>query len=304
MDGFFVIDKPVGLTSHDVVSFVRRILRTKKAGHTGTLDPFATGVLPVAVGRGTKAIPFLDDSVKEYRATMRLGVATDTQDCTGNALFDKEYRHVSRELLLEVFIKFTGKIRQIPPMFSAVKIGGVPLYKHARKGNEINRPARDIEILSLSLANLELPFVTFAVSCSRGTYVRTLANDIGETLGCGAHLTQLRRTRSGRFSEEEAMSLDEFVEKADKTSLESVLISPYSALSDLKDLQLDETSEIKVFHGVVPEECNIIELSGQELLQSEKFRLSRGTRLLAVAERTGCQMPGSSQNTRLLRVFT
>ncbi len=304
MDGFFVIDKPEGLTSHDVVSFVRRVLRTKKAGHTGTLDPFATGVLPVAVGRGTKAIPFLDESMKEYRATMRLGVATDTQDCTGNALFEKEFRHVSGQLLLEAFTMFTGKISQIPPMYSAVKIGGVPLYKHARKGIEIIRPARDIEIRSLSLDKLELPFATFTVTCSRGTYVRTLANDIGETLGCGAHLTQLRRTRSGRFNEQQAMNLDEFMENAGKSSLEGFLITPYSALSDLKDLQLDEEGEKRVFNGVIPEECNIIELSGRELLKGEKFRLSRGARLIAVAERTECHGPAFSQNTRLLRVFS
>lgn len=304
MDGFFVIDKPEGLTSHDVVAFVRRALRTNKAGHTGTLDPFATGVLPVAVGRGTKAIPFLDESVKEYRATMRLGIATDTQDCTGKALFDKEFRHVSVQLVLDAFTMFTGKISQLPPMYSAVKIGGVPLYKHARKGTEITRPARDIEIFSLSLDKLELPFAAFTVSCSRGTYVRTLANDIGEKLGCGAHLTQLRRTRSGTFSVEHAMNLDEFKENADNSSLESSLISPSCALSDLKDVQLDEEGEKRVFHGVIPEECNIIELSGRDLLQGEKFRLSRGARLIAVAERTGCQELPFSQNTRLLRVFS
>lgn len=304
MDGFFVIDKPEGLTSHDVVSFARRILRTKKVGHTGTLDPFATGVLPVAVGRGTKAIPFLDESVKEYRATMRLGAATDTQDLTGNVLFENDFSKVSEDSLIQTFSRFRGRICQTPPMFSAVKICGVPLYKHARKGTEISRPAREIEIRSLFLDSFEPPFATFTVSCSRGTYVRTLAHDIGEVLGCGAHLVRLRRTRSGRFTEVEAMNLEEFEEKAARNDLDKVLVSPYNALSDLMDLQLDEAGEKRVMNGVLPEVCNIMEPSGEVLLEGDRFRLSRGTRLLAIAERTGEQMPWDPQNARLLRVFS
>ncbi len=305
MDGFFVIDKPAGLTSHDVVSFVRKQLKTKKVGHTGTLDPFATGVLPIAVGRGAKAIQFLDEAEKEYRAVMRLGISTDTQDHTGITLCEKESGHVSAEDILETFSRFTGRISQIPPMYSAVKIDGVPLYRQARKGIEIDRPARAIEIFSLNLESLKLPFISFSVRCSKGTYVRTLANDIGDALGCGAHLTELRRTRSGPFMVTTAITLEVLSEMTAESRLDSFLLSPYDALSNLKDIQLDETGVTRVFNGVVPNESHVLSCAGQEeLLQGELFRFSRRTRLLAVAENTGPKGSYLSQNTRLLRVFT
>ena len=197
MDGFIVVDKPAGMTSHDVVGAVRRITGQKKVGHTGTLDPFATGVLPVALGEATKAITFLDESVKEYQAVMKLGVATDTQDYTGLIISENDWTLVTYAALENISCQFTGIQSQIPPMFSALKQNGVPLYKLASQGAEVPRQPREIKIHSLVLDEVNLHEVAFTVRCSRGTYVRTLADDIGHKLGCGAHLTQLRRTRSG-----------------------------------------------------------------------------------------------------------
>src|SRR5512137_2192048 len=185
MNGFFVIDKPAGITSHDVVSRVRRILGTRKVGHTGTLDPFATGVLPVAVNDGTKAIPFLDEGTKSYEAVMQLGVNTDTLDLTGTVLREAEWRGVTRASLDTVLDRFRGPITQIPPMYSAIKRDGQPLYKLARQGQTIERTPREIDIHALDLLSFAPPFVGFRVTCSRGTYVRTLADDIGSRLGCG-----------------------------------------------------------------------------------------------------------------------
>src|SRR6266568_6817656 len=209
MNGFLIIDKPAGITSHDVVQRVRRLCRLKKVGHTGTLDPFATGVLPVALGEGTKAIHFLDEAVKEYRAELTLGTATDTQDCTGTVIREGEWRGVTAEEIVALTREFTGRVSQVPPMYSALKRNGVPLYRIARAGETVEREPREVLISAITIDRLELPVVAFTVICSRGTYVRTLAADLGDRLGCGAHLTALRRTRSGPFTLACSLTLDE-----------------------------------------------------------------------------------------------
>ncbi|HXC93405.1 MAG TPA: tRNA pseudouridine(55) synthase TruB, partial [Geobacteraceae bacterium] len=187
--GFLAVDKPSGMTSHDVVAILRRTFQQKKIGHTGTLDPFATGVLPIALGEGTKAIPFLDESFKEYQAVLRLGISTDTLDFTGEVIAEREWGQITPEMVFATIPGFTGSILQTPPMFSALKRNGVPLYKLARNGETVEREPRRIEIQSLRIDRIDLPYVAFTVRCSRGTYVRTLADDIGEVLGTGAHLT-------------------------------------------------------------------------------------------------------------------
>ena len=199
MNGFIVVDKPSEMTSHDVVNIIRRLTGQKRAGHTGTLDPFATGVLPLALGEATKVIQFLDEACKEYRAVMKLGETTDTQDCTGNAIDLGDWRNITPDDVTRVVSAFTGRVSQLPPMFSALKHKGVPLYKLARRGDEVIREKRDIEVFSLVIERIELPLVAFTVRCSRGTYVRTLAHDMGGELGCGAHLVSLQRTASGPF---------------------------------------------------------------------------------------------------------
>jgi len=208
IDGFLIVDKPEGITSFDVVREVRRRLHIKKAGHVGTLDPFATGVLPVALNEGTKLIPFLNDEPKRYEGTLKLGEETTTDDLTGEIVFRGPWMAVTSEGLRKAFQSFSGKIRQTPPMFSAVKVEGKPLYRLARKGLEIERKGRDVNIFHLRIEEVDLPLVRFKVSCSKGTYIRTLAKDVGRKIGCGAHLVQLRRVQSGLFSIEKAAPWD------------------------------------------------------------------------------------------------
>lgn len=294
LNGFFVIDKPAGVTSHDIVAMVRRAIGQKKVGHTGTLDPFATGVLPVAVGEGTKTIQFLDESEKEYRAVLRLGISTDTQDLTGEALSERPWSHLEPGDLERLVPQFLGKLRQLPPMFSAIKQGGVPLYKLARKGIEVEREEREVEIHALSFDWIRLPEACFTVRCSRGTYVRTLACDMGEALGCGAHLLELRRTRSGLFREEEALSIDTL---AASMRQQDLLFPLDRALSHLKELNLTESGGKKVANGVAPVDGDFAEPVLAGLLPGEQVRLYVQGRFAAVAE---CD---NVKRLRLSRVF-
>lgn len=299
MDGFIVVDKPAGMTSHGVVAAVRRIVGQKKAGHTGTLDPFATGVLPVALGEGTKAIPFLDEGEKEYRAVMRLGVATDTQDYTGTVLREGNWQQVLAEDVKRVCSRFVGKIMQLPPMFSALKRDGVPLYRLARRGEVVEREPRQVDIMSLDILDIDLPLVTFEVRCSRGTYVRTLAHDIGEALGCGACLTELRRTRSGPFTLSDAVTLDQLEQRALSATLDELVLSPHAALAHLPDFSLRPEAIRRLVNGIAPARDDIEYAPEVAAAGSRLVRLSRGGNLLAVAEAVG----GEDKTFRLVRVF-
>lgn len=275
VDGFLVIDKPAGITSHDVVNRVRRILNTRKVGHTGTLDPFATGVLPVAVGEGTKAIPFLDEGEKEYEAILLLGTVTDTLDCTGSVLQEADWSTVTASSLQESMAALTGTISQIPPMYSAIKQGGQPLYKLARQGLEVERQPRQVTIHTFELLACDFPSVTVRVRCSRGTYVRTLADDLGRLLGCGACLTSLRRTMSGPFRIDDALSLEQVEEYAGRGAMQEHFTTPLAALAHLPEILLTHEQTLKVTHGITPELP----------VDMEICRLSHEQRLLAVAQR-------------------
>ncbi|NVN89902.1 MAG: tRNA pseudouridine(55) synthase TruB [Desulfuromonadales bacterium] len=300
-NGFFVIDKPAGITSHDVVSRVRRILGTRKVGHTGTLDPFATGVLPVAVNDGTKVIPFLDEGVKQYDALLRLGVVTDTLDMTGSVVGQSDCSSIGKDRLEAVLACFTGTISQIPPMFSAIKQGGQPLYKLARQGVEVERQPRQIQIFSLELLQFESPLVRLRVTCSRGTYIRSLAYDIGSELGCGAALQELRRIASGSFHLSTAISLESLAEYAAQTTLETVCVTPFNALGHLPEIPLTEAGHEKVMNGRFPE-WHETELPGPAVFEAfQMVRLSRNGTLDAVAQ----SVPGPDGCGRLIlkRVF-
>lgn len=275
VDGFLIIDKPAGITSHDVVNRVRRILKTRKAGHTGTLDPFATGVLPVAVGEGTKAIPFLDEGNKEYEAVILLGTVTDTLDYTGAVMNEADWSTVTASSLQESMATLTGTISQIPPMYSAIKQGGQPLYKLARKGVEVERQPRQVTIQTFELLACDLPELTVRVRCSRGTYIRTLADDLGRLLGCGACLTSLRRTMSGPFRIDDALSLEQMEEYAEEGALQGHFITLLAALAHLPEIVLTHEQMVKVTYGITPELP----------LDLEICRLSYEQRLVAVAKR-------------------
>ena len=207
-DGLLLVDKPSGMTSHDVVARIRHHFRLRKVGHGGTLDPMATGLLVILLGRGTKLSNQVMGSDKTYEGVLQLGVSTDTQDCDGQVVAERDASGVTREALEEQMRLRVGDQMQTPPMVSAVKKGGVPLYKLARQGQVIEREPRLIHVYEFRLTGFEPPRATFVLRCTKGTYVRTLGADIGEALGCGAHLAALRRTVSGPLRVEDAIPLD------------------------------------------------------------------------------------------------
>jgi tRNA pseudouridine55 synthase len=249
IDGLLIADKPEGMTSLDVVREVKRRLGAKRAGHIGTLDPFATGVLPIAVNEGTKLIPFINDELKEYEATLKLGEETTTDDLTGSVVSTGPWEDVSLDAIRSAFQTFLGKIRQIPPMFSAIKRKGRPLYRLARKGVEVERREREVEIFCLQTEQISLPRIRFKVSCSKGTYIRALARDIGKKIGCGAHLIQLRRVRSGPFTLEQAVSWERLKEMSTTQPSFPGLIPLEQALPSLPEVVGNEPLIRKVRHG-------------------------------------------------------
>ena len=208
-DGVLLVDKAEGMTSHDVVALVRRKLQVRKVGHCGTLDPIATGLLLITVGRGTKVQDLLMSEDKEYAGTFVLGVTTDTQDREGEVIQQRPVPVLDETQIRAAFEKFRGDSYQIPPMVSAKKHGGVPLYKLARQGKVVEREPRFVRVYRYTIDRIGLPEIDFSVLCSKGFYVRTYVHDIGEVLGCGAHLKSLRRIKSGRFDVANAISVDE-----------------------------------------------------------------------------------------------
>ncbi len=209
--GVLLVDKDPGFTSHNAVALCRRILGTKKVGHCGTLDPMATGMLIVVIGKATKVQDLLMGEDKVYSATMKLGVETNSQDADGQVVAEKPTDALTEEAIRAAFEHFRGAFEQVPPMYSAVKINGVPCYKLARKGKEVERKARAVQVLDYAITRIDLAAaeVDFTVHCTKGFYVRTYAHDIGRLLGCGAHLTALRRLRSGTFDIAEAVPVPE-----------------------------------------------------------------------------------------------
>ncbi|MDD2955137.1 MAG: tRNA pseudouridine(55) synthase TruB [Oscillospiraceae bacterium] len=251
MTGILLIDKPQGFTSFDVVAKVRGIAATRKAGHGGTLDPMATGVLPLFLGGATKACDILPNQTKAYRARFQLGVVTDTQDITGTVLSRREVA-AGRADVERALEGFRGKILQVPPMYSAVWVNGQRLYDLAREGRVVEREARPVEIHALELveADEERGLYTVEVSCSKGTYIRTICHDIGELLGCGAALTELRRTVSSGWRVEDAITIPRAQELADRGELEAALLPVESAFLDYKELPLQEKDAVHFKNGV------------------------------------------------------
>ncbi|HHZ84031.1 MAG TPA: tRNA pseudouridine(55) synthase TruB [Nitrospirales bacterium] len=249
MDGILNIDKPPGWTSHDIVAKLRRLLNIRKIGHTGTLDPAATGVLLICIGKATRVAEYLVEREKEYRAVLRLGEATDTQDGTGQVIERHDAGGITETRLRAVIQQFTGNILQVPPMYSAIKINGVALYKLARAGQTIPRSARAIHVSHIGIGDIRGRDVTLDVTCSKGTYIRTLCHDVGAALGVGGHLHQLTRLRVGSFLRAHALTIETVEQLHREQRLESSLYHADDVLHDFPAVDVIEPTVTRVRHG-------------------------------------------------------
>ena len=249
LHGVLIVNKPDGWTSHDVVKRVRTVLGIQKVGHAGTLDPHATGVLPVLIGKGTKIAQFLLDWDKEYEAVLQLGQKTDTQDAWGAVLEERPCEFLSEDDIRSVFSVFRGAIPQVPPMYSAVKVGGQPLYKKARKGQTVERQPKTVVIHDLEIQRVAIPEVSFRVACSKGTYVRTLCADIGDRLKVGGHLKWLQRRRVGPLQLDQAVEMDSFNEGVDLLQFDGAWWSLDRALEAYPVVEVNGDDIRKVGHG-------------------------------------------------------
>ncbi len=306
-NGVLVIDKPEGLSSTQVVEKIKKLLRIRKAGHGGTLDPFATGVLPVCLGRATKIAQFILAGDKEYEGAFELGLETDTYDITGEVVA----RHaVPQDLTLEelqrVFDEFVGVIEQAPPAFSAAKLHGRPLYKYAREGLKVEKPPKKVEILEFEALSYEPPRVKFRIYCGKGTYLRSLIHEVGRKLGCGATLVELRRLRKGPFSIEEAITLEKLEQAVKKGEVERYIISPAKALEFIPALTIGEDLAWRIRNGrplAISSLANMIRL--QKVPQKPRVPWLRlvtpDGKLVAVLEYpVDLYAPG---NAKMVRVF-
>lgn len=247
--GVINIHKEKGYTSHDVVAKLRGIVGQKKIGHTGTLDPDATGVLPVCLGKATKLCDMLTDKNKTYETVMLLGKVTDTQDISGTVLNESPTDMLDEDTVKTAILSFVGDYMQVPPMYSALKVNGKKLYELAREGVEVERKARPVTILEIQIKEINLPRVRMEVSCSKGTYIRTLCHDIGENLGCGACMEELVRTRVSRFELEESLTLAQVQELKEAGNLEKILVPIDEMFSDYQAITLKEEFMSFVYNG-------------------------------------------------------
>ena len=249
INGVLIVDKPGDITSARVVARVKALLNAGKVGHAGTLDPFATGVLVCCINDATKLARFLLHGNKKYEAVLQLGVETDTQDFTGNIISTCDKIEFSDRQLRTAFKKFEGDVKQLPPVYSALKHKGVPLYKLARKGKPVQKPARHIFISSINILETDLPVIRFEVSCSAGTYIRTLCSDIGKVLGCGGCLKELRRIESSGFTIKESLTLPELERLALSNKLSDRIISMSDTLQNMPEHIADKALTDKIIHG-------------------------------------------------------
>jgi tRNA pseudouridine55 synthase len=286
MNGILIVDKPAGPTSFDVVRRVRSLLKVEKAGHTGTLDPMATGVLPICVGAATKIAGLISEGRKSYDALIRLGIETDTQDAAGKVIAEGPVPQLTAQLLEAVLAKFRGSYLQVPPMFSAVKVGGKRLHELAREGEEVHREARPVEVYELAVRDFSAAEISISLTCSKGFFVRALAHDIGKELHCGAHLKALRRTRSGPFALEQAVGLAQLAAIATSEGGAEViskrLISANQALAQLPAICVSQADAQRVVHGVpieAPPGTGTVRVVGPDGALLAIAELGKGARL-------------------------
>jgi tRNA pseudouridine55 synthase len=265
LDAFFNVYKPRGPTSHDVVARLRRASGVRRIGHAGTLDPLAEGVLVVAIGKATRLIEYLVDADKLYGAWVRLGVETDTDDAEGRVLAERPVGHIGREAVAEALEAFRGEIEQRPPPFSAVSVGGERLYARARRGEVVEAPLRRVNVTRLDLLDWQPPVAHLEVECSKGTYIRSLAHDLGRALGCGAHLSGLVRLRVGDFRAQDAVPLEDLEGRLREGRWEEVARPPAVALAHLPRITLDERGVERLRQGQpvpAPEQASLAERAG------------------------------------------
>jgi tRNA pseudouridine55 synthase len=288
LDGILNINKPAGKTSFGVVVMVKRLTGERRAGHAGTLDPDATGVLPVCLGRGTRVIEFLVDTTKTYRAVIELGKATDTYDAAGKITLQGDASGIDINKLDQSLESFRGAIRQTPPMYSALKHQGQKLYELARAGIDIERQSRPVKIFRLVLLDWQTPLVTLEIECSKGTYIRSLANDLGQAMGCGAYLKELVRTRCGIFNIEEAVSLPQLEESVQHRDWLQFLHPIDSVLQDLPSLIVDEAGEATIKTGSILKTEENRKITGDSRLGFCRV-YSRDGRFLAILKRDSAE---------------
>lgn len=300
------VNKPVGWTSHDVVARLRRQLGFRKIGHAGTLDPAATGVLPILVGRGTRVAEYLMDWDKEYLAVLRLGQATDTQDATGTVVEQCSTDTLTEEQIRLTIAQFRGPLQQIPPMYSAVKVGGQPLYKAARAGQTIERRARQVTVSRIDVQDVRSPDVSLRIECSKGTYVRTLCADIGERLGVGGHLLSLQRIRVGPLHIQQSMDVEEVDAQFLQSHASDVSLSLDEALADLPALVVDSEVVERILHGAsVPPSRMDLESKGaaEELGTGQTVRLKDSSGRLLGLGRLGQTLDGNNSTVAVVKVL-
>lgn len=302
--GVLNVSKPAGWTSHDVVAKVRRLLQVRKVGHAGTLDPEATGVLPVLLGQGTRLSAFLVHWDKEYEAVLCLGRETTTQDAAGTVVRERPVHGLSPESVHEAVAQFCGEQQQVPPMYSAVKIGGQPLYKAARAGKTVERQARPVTIHHIEVLTLFLPYVTLRVRCSKGTYIRTLCADIGGVLGVGGHLSQLTRSRVGPFHLDRAWSLDDIGRVDDPFEHPGVFLGLDEALADLPAVIVEPAMVGKVLNGAPVSDAALWPEDHRETSVETLIRVKddRG-RLLALGKWAPSTSSAPKYQLRMVKVF-
>ena len=269
IDGVFLLDKPQGMSSNDIMQKVKRVFQANKAGHTGALDPLATGMLPICLGEATKFSQFLLDADKRYVVTAKLGERTDTSDAEGQVVETRSV-NVETSQILTALEQFRGDILQVPTMFSALKHNGKPLYEYARVGITVERGARPITIFELNFIEYQAPFLTLEVHCSKGTYIRTLVDDLGEVLGCGAHVTVLRRTAVADYPTEKMMTWDALQALAEQGDLDQHLLPIDTAVSKLPALKLNAEQSKGIGFGQRVKFANEAKLRGQVRLFSDK----------------------------------
>ncbi|MFZ0133149.1 MAG: tRNA pseudouridine(55) synthase TruB [Desulfobacterales bacterium] len=255
--GIIVLDKPAGMSSARAVAAVKRMVNARKVGHAGTLDPFATGVLVCCLNQATRLAQFFLHGPKKYHAVMHLGIETDTQDVTGRVVASSATAALDPERVVETVRQFEGAYWQQPPAYSALKLGGVPLYRYARAGHAVQKPPRRVEIGAIRIIDTELPFVRFEVDCSAGTYIRTLCADIGRRLGCGGHLRELRRLASGRFGISDAVTLPDLEVLTRENRLAQRVVAMADALPEIPGIVANKSLTHTVKHGRVVRKCDV-----------------------------------------------